>query len=277
MTAQRIRQAVVAGQFYTGDASELKDEILGYLQQAEKVKIKGAVYGLVAPHAGYLYSGQTAAHAYKQVEKDVYCTVIVVAPSHQEYFTGVSIFNGSGYETPFGVMTVNRAMAEKLAAQDKRLVMGWRGHGREHSLEVQVPFLQVVLGQAELVPVVMGEQDWETCQALGKALAAVAQDTPTLLVASSDLSHFHPDRQARLLDGVVNEYLNRFDPQGLAQALAQGKCEACGGGPIVAVMMAALALGADRARVLHHVNSGDITGDRQGVVGYTAAMMYKDN
>jgi hypothetical protein len=174
-------------------------------------------------------------------------------------------------------MEVDREMAGKLADQGGAIMTGRLGHGREHALEVQVPFLQVVLKNAKLVPIVMGDQDWEICRTLGNALAVAAGNTPTLLVASSDLSHFHPYDQARRLDGVVNGYINKFDAQGLANALATGECEACGGGPILAVMAAAQALGANRARVLQHVNSGDITGDKVGVVGYTAAMIYREN
>jgi AmmeMemoRadiSam system protein B len=271
-----VRPPAVAGQFYTDNPEELRAEIVGYLRQASPPAIKGRPIGLIAPHAGYMYSGPTAAHAYKYVEGLDFPAVVVVAPSHQDAFNGVSVYSGSAYETPLGKMEIDQALVRQLIEQHDCIRAGKQGHGREHSLEVQVPFLQVVLGKAALVPVVMGDQGRDTCRALGEALAMVAAQGPVLLVASSDLSHFHTYQQARELDAVVNRHINAFDPEGLARALANDQCEACGGGPMVAVMLAARALGATTARVAHHVNSGDVSGDKQGVVGYTAAVIYHE-
>jgi AmmeMemoRadiSam system protein B len=223
-----------------------------------------------------MYSGPTAAHAYKYVEKLDFPAVIVVAPSHQEAFYGVSVFSGRAYATPLGQMEVDQALVRQLTGQHACIQAGKKGHDREHSLEVQVPFLQTTIRPAKLVPVVMGDQSWETCLILGRALAAVAAQGPALLVASSDLSHFHTYQQARELDAVVNRHIEAFDPEGLARDLANNQCEACGGGPMAAVMLAARTLGATAARVVHHVNSGDVSGDQRGVVGYTAAVIYHE-
>jgi AmmeMemoRadiSam system protein B len=247
-----------------------------YLGKAKKLDIPGSVMGLIAPHAGYMFSGQTAAHAYKQVTGREYDAVIVVAPSHQEYFQGATVYEGKGYETPLGVVAVDQGLADKLAGQGKTVTKGRAGHGLEHSLEVQLPFLQTVLKGVPMVPLVMGDQDLGTSTAVAQAIIASQGKQKFLLVGSSDLSHFHSYDKAKTLDAEVNRYIDAFDPPGLARALEQGSCEACGGGPLAAVMLAARQMGANQARVVHHVNSGDITGDKSGVVGYSAGVIYQE-
>jgi hypothetical protein len=144
----------------------------------------------------------------------------------------------------------------------------------EHSLEIQLPFLQVALGEFALLPVMMGEQGLEACQALAGALAELLRDKSALIVASSDLSHFHSYETARQLDGLVAQYVEAYDPEGLARVLEAGQAEACGGGPVITALLACRDLGATRAVVLHQANSGDIWIDRSSVVGYLAAAIY---
>jgi len=253
-----IRESVIAGSWYPGDPEVLRGQVLQFLAEATPPPIEGELVALISPHAGYMYSGQVAAYAYKLLKGKRYDVVVIVAPSHRAYFRGASVYPRGGYRTPLGIVPVAERLTERL-----------------RDLEIQLPFLQVVLGDFELVPLVMGEHDFYTCEELAKAIVEVVKGERALLVASTDLSHFHPYPQAVALDKVVLEHVEAFDPEGLSRDLRSGRCEACGGGPMVAVMLAAKALGASGAKVLKYANSGDVTGDRSSVVGYMAAAIYR--
>jgi MEMO1 family protein len=268
-----VRKAAVAGMFYPGSASELADDVDVLLAEAAGTKIQGSPIALVAPHAGYLYSGPTAAMAYALLQGRKFSTVVVVSPSHREYFPGVSVYPGSAYETPLGVIPVASRVREQLLAASSIVVESRTGHGAEHAVEVHLPFLQKVLGEFELLPLVMGDQSRATCFALGEALGHVLKGESSLIVASTDLSHFHHAGEADRLDGVVLRDLETFEPMQLMDDLEQDHAEACGGGPVVAVMVAARILGARHLKVLGHTNSGKITGDMDSVVGYCSAVM----
>lgn len=271
-----VRSPVVAGTFYPGDPKSLAAMVDGFLDQAGGAKPGGRIVGIVSPHAGYVYSGGVAGHAYGPLRGERYDTVIVVAPSHRHAFRGASVYAGDGYGTPLGVVPVDRGMADALLDRDLGIISDPGAHAGEHSLEVQVPFLQRALGQFEIVPIIMGSQTEGAVRALAgriSAIVAEASDKSVLLVASTDLSHYHDDRTAKTLDSRVADAISDFDPEGLLRRLAAGECEACGGGPTAVVMMAARALGADAARVVAYATSGDVTGDRSQVVGYLAALI----
>jgi hypothetical protein len=275
MSKQNIRESVIAGSWYPGDPAQLTKDIKGYLARVPEKKIDEELVALVSPHAGYVYSGQVAAYSYKLLEGRHYDFVVIVAPSHHARFNGASIYPRGGFRTPLGVVPVDEAIVDELLDKSSITNTLSEAHAQEHSLEIQLPFLQIVLKDFKLVPIVLGEQDLATCEELARVIAAVIKGKNALLVASSDLSHYHPYNEAKALDKVVLDRVNAFDAQGLAKAIGQGRCEACGGGPIVAVMMAAQILGADKGEVLHYANSGDVTGDHSGVVGYMAAALYK--
>jgi hypothetical protein len=171
---------------------------------------------------------------------------------------------------------VEKELCRKLMEEKDLIRFAPQGHAQEHSLEVQLPFLQETLGEFKLVPIVIGDQSYRTCERVGQAISKAAKGKKVLLVASTDLSHFHSYDQAVKLDHVILESLKTFEPQKLAQDLDTGKGEACGGGPVIAVMVASKEMGANRARVLKYANSGDVTGDRSRVVGYAAAVFYKN-
>ncbi len=278
MKAEKIRRSVIAGSWYPGNPAVLTKEIKTYLSQADSAKVKGRIVALISPHAGYMYSGPVAAHSYKQLVGEDFDTVIIVAPSHRSYFTGASIYNLGSYETPFGLVPLDYKLIESIMKNDDAIHYVPQAHAQEHSLEIQLPFLQVTLKDFKLVPIVMGNQSWENCtklaSAISKAVRAVPGPKKILLVASSDLSHFHTYKEAVKLDSVVVDEVNSFDPKGLFDALSTGKCEACGGGPMITVMLAAKNLGATKAKVLKYANSGDVTGERGSVVGYMAAVLY---
>jgi AmmeMemoRadiSam system protein B/AmmeMemoRadiSam system protein A len=207
--------------------------------------------------------------------------VVVIAPSHYEAFPFASVYEGDAYATSLGTIAVDKEFARKLARSSPEIKLSSRGHvpsqdGAEHSLEVQLPFLQRTLSDFELVPIVMGEQSYEASRALGVALAELIRGTDTLIVASSDLSHYHPYEQAVALDGKTLNAIGEWDYLTLSDNFQSRTWEACGGGPIVAAMIAAERLGATRAKVIKYANSGDVTGDRGRVVGYGAVALLQD-
>ncbi|HIP96065.1 MAG TPA: AmmeMemoRadiSam system protein B [Anaerolineae bacterium] len=267
-----VRQSVIAGTWYPGTKAELQRAVKEYLSHAELVELGGELVGLISPHAGYIYSGQVAAYAYKQVEGASYDVVAIVSPVHRVSVGTFAVTAADAYETPLGLVYLDQELVSDLGKEIKLTRVGFDA---EHSLEIQLPFLQVALGKFRLLPVMMGDQSLAVCRRLGAALGRVLAGKNALLVASTDLSHFYPYHQAVQLDRVALSYIDNFDPEGLAQALATRRTEACGGGPVIAVMLAARALGATRGQVLYYANSGDVTGDHSQVVGYVAGALYR--
>lgn len=277
-----IRPAAVAGSFYPGSPTELAKMLAEFFHAAPKPKIAGRPIALVAPHAGYVYSGGIAARAYKALVGEEYKSVIVISPSHTSAFKGVAAFDGKAYSTPFGEAPVDREMTAQIVAASDLIALSDKGHFRgpgrsEHALEVQLPFLQTTLRNFSLVALVMGDQDPYTSAELGQALAKVIGNrTDVLIVASSDLSHFHDSQTAGHLDSVIVNDIKKFDFHGLSNHLEAQKTEACGGGPIVAAMMAAKELGANKTEITGYGDSGDTGGDKSSVVGYLSALIYKE-
>lgn len=270
-----IRKSVIAGTWYPGSPKILRADIENYFHNVPDGKIDGRIIGLIVPHAGYVYSGQIAAHAYKIIKGEDFDAVIVLGPSHRTFFHGVSIYNRGGYETPLGVVPVDVALANDIMAQSEMISSMPAAHYQEHSLEIQIPFLQVALGEFRLVPLVMGEQDHQTCENLAKSIFSAIGDRKVLIVGSSDLSHFHSYERAVKLDSVALKHIEKMDSRGLLKDLENNTCEACGGGPAVVTMMVSEKLGANRAKLLKYAHSGDVTGDTRSVVGYASAVFYK--
>lgn len=270
-----IRPAQVAGYFYPANPEKLSKDLNLLLDVTKpKEKIEN-IFGIISPHAGYIYSGKTAAHAYNLLKGKNYKRVVIISPSHSEYFPGVCVFEGDAYETPLGILKVDKEFSRKLITDDDIIFSGFEGHRREHALEVQLPFLQAVLKEFKIVPVVMGDQTKRNIKTLAKKLAEVS-DSETLLVASSDLSHFYNKTHADRLDSIVEKRVREFDFDNLQVDLETHTCEACGGGPIVVLMMAANLKNIKHSVVLHRSDSGDVTGDNKEVVGYLSAAFYGD-
>jgi AmmeMemoRadiSam system protein B len=237
----------------------------------------GKLLAIIAPHAGYQYSGLTAAYAYKLLQGLSFDLVVVVSPSHREYFNGISIFPGTAYQTPLGIMPVDEQLRAALTSSGAIISSSLKGHRAEHAVEVHLPFIQKFLGDVKILPVVMGDQRGEYCYYLGEKLGEALNGKSALLVASSDLSHFHPGPEANALDSIVVRDLEKFDPAKLIDDLDSNRTEACGGGPIASVLIAARMLGGNSVKVLDHRNSGDVTGDQSSVVGYLSAAIFKEN
>jgi AmmeMemoRadiSam system protein B/AmmeMemoRadiSam system protein A len=285
---KKVRAAGVAGQFYPANPAELVAMMDTMLAQAPSAQIAGAILGIIVPHAGYPYSGPVAARVYAALQGRVYKRVVVIAPSHYEAFDFTSVFDGDAYQTALGTILVDRAFAARLAGRDASIRLSASGHrptshGSEHALEVQLPWLQRILGDFALVPVVMGKQDYQSSRALGVVLAELLQaesadgETPgeTLIVASSDLSHFHNYSEAVQLDHKTLSAFESWDYFSMSRNFHSRVWEACGGAPVVAAMIASERMGARQARVLHYANSGDAGGDHSRVVGYGAGVLVK--
>jgi AmmeMemoRadiSam system protein B len=268
-----VRRAAVAGSWYPAEADPLRTEVEDYLSRVQISAPPGRIVALVGPHAGLHYSGPVAAHTYKTIEGSSGLTVLLVGPSHRMAFRGVAVVGSGGFETPLGAIPVDETLARDIIGRHVLLVDDLRPHRDEHSLEMHLPFLQHAVRDLKIVPMLMGSQVREEVDALAAALAAAARGRrDVLLVASSDLSHYHPASVANQLDARVIDDVRGFDADALMDRLERSHEHACGGGPMVAVMKAARALGADRGTVLRYADSGDVPPrDKSRVVGYLAA------
>ncbi|MFZ5515536.1 MAG: AmmeMemoRadiSam system protein B [Candidatus Zhuqueibacterota bacterium] len=276
MDPQEIRKAVVAGTWYSSNPEKLRKEITSFLENAKKADIHGQIFALISPHAGYAYSGAVAGHAYKQVMGNHYDAVIVIAPSHREAFHGVSVFNKNGYETPLGIVPVAKEIADSLIAQSDQIRFSWEGHRDEHSLEIQLPFLQLAIPDLKIVPIVFWDHSWENCTRLADAIAHAVKDKNVLIVASSDLYHGYSYDECVQTDTRTLETVVELNPKKLYQAFQHEDAMACGAGGILVAEMVAMKLDADKATLVFQTNSGDVTGNRNDyVVGYGAVAIYK--
>jgi AmmeMemoRadiSam system protein B/AmmeMemoRadiSam system protein A len=282
--AQKVRQAAVAGSFYPADPKALSAMIDELLAQASELPIHDPILAAVAPHAGYPYSGPVAAYTYAALKGHKYTRVVVIAPSHFVSFDFTSIYDGGAYATPLGSVPVDKAFAHQLAKMNPTMRLSGQGHdptaaGGEHAIEVELPWLQTVLGNFELVPIVMGDQSYESSRALGVALEKLIKEDgkpgDTLVLASSDLSHYHTYQDAVTMDWKTLHALQSWDYFSMSRNFQTRTWEACGGAPIVAAMIYAERMGANQAQVLKYANSGDITGDHARVVGYSADVFVK--
>ena len=271
------RPAAVAGTWYPGTAGALARDVDGYLEQAA-AWTGGAIQAVIAPHAGLMFSGPVGAYAYKAAATQSYDVVLLVGPSHFVAFDGVSIYPEGAFATPLGDAVIDANCAGALMAHPFIRPLP-AAHQREHSLEMQLPFLKRLLPDAPIVPMVMGFQTRETITALAAALAEVGRERRALIVASTDLSHYFDATTATALDRQVQDRIAALDAEGLLVHFEQypeherGRYVACGGGPAISVMMAARQLGARDGRVLKYAHSGDISGDDSAVVGYVAAAL----
>jgi len=279
MTTLDVRPSPIAGTWYEGRPKALAAEIDRYLEQAELPELPGEVIAVVAPHAGHRYSGAVAGYAFAAVRGRAPDLVAVISPMHHPYFEPLLVTAHAAYATPLGEIPVDKqAVTELDAVLVKELGFGLSPVTRdpEHSLEIELPFLQRTLAsQFKLLPVMVREQSPKVSEKLGKALALVLKERNALLVASTDLSHFYIQDEANTYDAEMLRQIEAFSPEGIFKAERSGKGFACGFAAVAAVLWAARELGADTVKVLHHATSGDVTGDYSSVVGYGAAVVLK--
>jgi len=277
-----VRPSPIAGTWYPGSPQELQQTVDDYLAHAEYFPTPDELVALISPHAGYPYSGSTAAFAYRQLERRKYDTVILLGPSHYDDFGACAVSAKKYYATPLGAIELDH---DFIAALAQTVPIKRVERDREHSLEIQLPFLQQMLGNFKLVPIMMslpfylvGKRAYKPSEQLAQAIANLARERSVLLVASSDLSHLPDYAAVKKFDARTQELVAAYDIPELVDYMSQGECRACGDAPMVTALLAAKLLGADRAQVLHRTNSGDVTGQRESadyVVGYMAAGVYK--
>ncbi len=261
---------------YHGDPRELAARVDQYLADARQDTLAGDPVALVVPHAGYVYSGPVAAYAYKGIQGKRYDTVVVVGPSHHYPFRGISVVDATSFETPLGSIPIDAKLVAQLRAASPEIVSIPAAHADEHSVEVQIPFLQRVLGKFSLVMAVYGNWSPAAEDAFVETLARARKTSRILLVASSDLSHYHDYRTARTLDDLGLGLIAKLDAQGLLQAAQRGECELCGLLPVHLAMGLAERTGARDVRLLHAASSGDTAGPKDQVVGYAAVAFLPD-
>jgi len=279
-TVAEVRPSPIAGSWYQSNPEILSRLVDGYMDDAILPDLPGQLLAVVAPHAGHLYSGPVAGFAFAAVRKTAPEVVAVVSPMHHAYPYSLMTTAHAAYGTPLGELRVNRELAHDLDRKLlRRLGFGLTqiANDPEHSLEIELPFLQRAVKSAfTLLPVMVRTLERETCRILGEALAETLAGKNALLVASTDLSHFHNADTASRLDRAMLEQVEAFSPEGLFEVEEQGKGEACGLGALAAVLWAAKALGGQTVKILHHATSGDVTGDMRSVVGYGAAVVLRD-
>ena len=272
-----VLKPVVAGTFYPSDKKVLEQRIDGFLKETEArpQKNSAAPFGLISPHAGYDYSGKVAAAAYRQIAGKPYKTVFLLGPSHYVPFQGVSIYPYGTWETPLGKVPIDEQLAAAVMEQCSFVRYQAPAFEHEHSLEVQLPFLQKVLENFKIVPLVMGKLSGPELRALADHLTTRVEQNPgrVLIIASSDMSHYHPYHEATAMDRATLRQIEATDLRTLRKQLEVGTAELCGSQAVTTLIRVAENIGA-RVKVLDYANSGDITGDKARVVGYGAVGFY---
>jgi len=274
-----VRPSPIAGQWYPGDSKRLAASVDRYIQDAKLPELKGQVVAIVSPHAGHIYSGPVAGYAFASLKGLKPDLVAVISPMHDYYDEPFLTTAHQAYQTPLGAIPVDGEAVQALHDQlVKELGYGLtrirRDH--EHSLEIELPFLQRALdSEYKLLPVMVRDQSRRGTHVLGRCLAKILEGRNALLVASTDLSHFYPQEMANALDAEMLHCIESFDPEAVIEAEEQGRGFACGRGALTAVLWAAKELGADTVKILKHATSGDVTGDTSQVVGYGAAVVLR--
>jgi MEMO1 family protein len=273
---QNVRPSPIAGQWYSADAARLATQVDNYIHKAHLPNFSGKVIAIMAPHAGHRYSGPVAGHAFAALYGSKPELVCIVSPMHYPYNQPLLTTAHQAYATPLGTVPVDLEALEKLdliLIKELGFSLARVANDPEHSLEIELPFLQRALETSfKLLPVMVRDQSAAVMQKLGLALAEILRGRAAVLVASTDLSHFYPQTTAHKLDSEVLHQVEAFDPAGVIRVEELGKGFACGYGALASVMWAARALGADHAQILNYATSGDITGDFTQVVGYGAAL-----
>jgi len=275
--AEDVKQPNVAGSFYPDNPQELAQMIDTFLDAAKPQAEEGNIFALISPHAGYGFSGGVAAFGYKLIKDKPYKTVIVIGPSHNYGFSGVSIYPEGTFRTPMGDLKIDKEFTRELLYKDKDIFFEPGAFEKEHSLEVQLPFLQKVISNFEIVPIVMGDCSLSICQKLADLLKeAIGNRQDVLVVASSDMYHGYDYEESEIIDNLTLSHLKNMDAQGLYNGLREGKLQLCGGFPVVSTLILAKELGHNKLKVLQHTNSSEVTGKKiKGIwtVGYASCVI----
>ncbi len=274
MATTTLRHPAVAGRFYPGDPDELRAEARGYLSQASSANQPPVrAMGCIAPHAGYMYSGHVAGAVFARVEVPRQC--IVLCPNHTGMGRALAVMSDGAWQTPLGDVPIDAELAAALKRRFPALQEDSAAHRAEHAAEVELPFLLLRQPELSFVPIALGTSQFEVLEQLGKALGDVvaAQNEPVLIVASSDMNHYESDAVTRVKDHRAIERILTLDPRGLFDVITHQDISMCGFGPAVAMLTAARQLGAKSAELVKYATSGDVSGDRDMVVGYAGVVV----
>jgi len=285
--AAETKEADLAGSWYPVSKAELENQLKGYLDAAKPEKVTGDILAIIVPHAGYQYSGPVAAYGYKAVMdkgikgidkgKEGIRTVIILGFSHRKLFDGIAILDKGSWKTPLGDVKIDEALAKDILSKNQIVKSNTGLFREENSVEMQIPFIQVALEDSRIVPIAFGTQNYEDALSLSDTLASLLKDrTDILIVASTDMSHYHPYEEANSIDKHTINTLSRLKAKEFYDEGRLGLCELCGLLPVTTALLVAERLGYDKIKTLKYANSGDITGDKGKVVGYLSAVIYKD-
>jgi len=271
---EKMRQPVVSGLFYPKDPQALTKLINHFLEKVSPPKIEGEIRGLIVPHAGYEYSGEVASFAYKLLRDKKFDTIIILGPSHRVFIEGAKTYDKGDFLTPLGGVPLDKDLIEKFISLG--IEPDVEAHKYEHSIEVQLPFLQVVLKEFKFIPILINETEISKCREMAKKIAGLIKDKNFLIIASSDMSHYHEYPIAKDMDNYTLNLIEKNKIEDLEKSLRKGTSELCGGGAVVTLMLIMEELGINKIKVLKYANSGDVTFDFSRVVGYSAVAFYKE-
>jgi AmmeMemoRadiSam system protein B/AmmeMemoRadiSam system protein A len=283
--AANVKDADLAGSWYTASKAELESQLKSYLDAANPPKIDGDIIAVIVPHAGYVYSGPVAAYSYKALVGRSIKTVIIIGFSHRRYFDGIAIYDRGSWRTPLGDIQIDEELAKEIESKNPRIKFNPELFSDENSVEMQVPFIQAALGNIKIVPIAFGTQNYSDAQSLAATLAEIASSRPesggtrndVLVVASTDLSHYRSYQDAVNTDNHTVNALSKLKAKEFYDEAKMGSCELCGLMPVTTALLVAQNLGYDKIETLKYANSGDTAGDKGRVVGYLSAVIYKES
>lgn len=275
--AAEVKEADLAGTWYPANKTELSQMLEGYMKAAPVEKSDSSVFAIISPHAGFQFSGPIAACGYNAVKDKGIKTVVVIGFSHRKAFNGISVYSKGSWRTPLGEVAIDEALATEIMSKDLRMRFEKRLFDEENSVEMQIPFVQIALKGAKIVPIAFGTQDYKDAEILASALSSALKDrNDVLIVASTDLSHFHPYKEANAIDKDIVEIVAKMKAKDVYDNAVLGRCELCGMMPVTAVVLAAEKSGFDGIKILKYANSGDTSGAKDSVVGYLSAVIYRE-
>lgn len=277
---QEVKEPNAAGSFYPDGPEELSRMVDNFLALADPEPMPGEIFALIAPHAGYGYSGSTAAYGYKPIKNKPYKTVVVIGTSHQYGFCGASVYPEGIFRTPLGDLEIDKEFTQKLLDQDQDITFAPEAFSREHSVEVQLPFLQKTLTDFKIVPIVMGDCPFYICQKLAQLLReAIGERKDVLIIVSTDMYHGYDHEACEKTDALTLSAMRNMDAEGLYHGLRSGEMQLCGGFGVVSTLILAKELGHDKLDVLHYTNSALVTGNKNKgtwTVGYASCAIDQD-
>ena len=275
--AEVVKKADLAGSWYPSSKATLSSVLDSYLATAKVEPIKGNIKALIVPHAGLIYSGPVAGYAYKAVQDRKYSTVLVLGFCHRKTFDGISVYKEGYFATPLGALEVDSKLANEIISQHKKIIFKPDAFENENSIELELPFIKKVLPDSKIVPIAFGSSDFSYCELMAGIIADIlSQREDVLLVASTDMSHFHTYDDARRIDLKSIELLRKFAARQIYEESVLGEQIFCGYMPVTTTLLASKKIGADNMAILQYASSGDITGDRTRVVGYVSAAIYQN-